>query len=397
MSEMPDIKLDYIIDSGEFSFVFLWAGEKPFVLFNPYKVIRFFPQDNLGDFFLSLQEYIAKGFYVAGHLNYELGYFFEETLTKYKEHLSRKVPLAVFGVFKRKHKVDLSGYPAGNYQIRNFKTNISFFEYSRAFAVIKEHIRQGNIYQANFTFKQKFDFSGSPFSLYLQLRRRQPTRYSVLIRCGEQYLLSFSPELFFQIKSSCIITAPMKGTAKRLPDKEQDIALSNWLSRDKKNQAENIMIVDLLRNDLGKISYPASVKVNKLFAVEAYPTLWQMISVISSRLKRQRALDVFSALFPCGSVTGAPKIRAMDIIAELEKEPRNIYTGSIGYFYRNEAKFNVAIRTILLNSKGKAEMGIGSGLVYDSTCRKEYKECLLKAEFLYQKSGQKQRQKYAFC
>ncbi|MGB9595811.1 MAG: aminodeoxychorismate synthase component I, partial [Candidatus Poribacteria bacterium] len=251
-----------------------------------------------------------------------------------------------------------------------------------------EAIARGETYQVNYTFKHKFDYNGSSIDLFFNLCMKQSASYSAFIRCSNYDILSLSPELFFRRIGNKIITKPMKGTIKRGVNNSDDLAKAEELQGSIKDRAENVMIVDLLRNDLGRISNIGSVKVDRLFDVEKYETLFQMTSTIQAQLKNGiKWFDIFKSIFPCGSVTGAPKISTMNIINSLEKEPRGIYTGGIGYISpNNESVFNVAIRTVVLNRiDRKAEMGIGSGIVYDSKAQTEYDECLLKANFLTSK------------
>ena len=251
---------------------------------------------------------------------------------------------------------------------------------------VRNYIYRGDIFQANYTVKYKFNFSGSPLGLYLDLKKKQNVSYNVFAKTGDYYILSLSPELFFSKNKDDISTKPMKGTMKRGYNIIEDNCNSSFLYNDEKNRSENVMIVDLLRNDVGKISRYGSVKVSKLFEIEKYDTLFQMTSTIKSKLRKNVSLyEMIKSIFPCGSVTGAPKIRSMEIIRELEKEERRIYTGAIGFFQPDgKVKFNVAIRTILLN-KNKGEMGVGGGIVYDSRPEEEFKECKLKAHFLVKK------------
>ncbi|MEQ8202686.1 MAG: bifunctional anthranilate synthase component I family protein/class IV aminotransferase, partial [Smithellaceae bacterium] len=255
--------------------------------------------------------------------------------------------------------------------------------YKKNVLKIKEHIGNGDTYQINYTTKYKFKFIGDIFAFYNRLKKNQTVSYTALINHNNNYIISLSPELFFRTdKNRSVAVKPMKGTAERgLP--------AAWLVQDEKNISENVMIVDMLRNDLGRICQPGSVKVRKLFDVEEYETLWQMTSTIGGKLIPQfRTLEIIKSLFPCGSVTGAPKINSMRIIRALEKEPRNIYTGAIGYWGPgNESVFNVAIRTLDLQQSGarryEGEMGVGSGIVNDSLADEEYRECRLKAQFLF--------------
>ncbi|MFA7439611.1 MAG: bifunctional anthranilate synthase component I family protein/class IV aminotransferase, partial [Sphingomonadaceae bacterium] len=228
--------------------------------------------------------------------------------------------------------------------------------------------------------------SGHPLALFARLRLMAHAPHAALVHAGDgRWWLSLSPELFFTLHDGRLVARPMKGTAPREADAQSDAAAAASLSTDPKNRAENLMIADLIRNDLSRVSMPGSVRTPKLLAVETYPSLHQMTSTITSeRMAGKDALDVLAALFPCGSITGAPKIRAMEILAELESHPRGIYCGSIGWIGPDgdAADFNVAIRTIAIEA-GQARIGLGSGIVADSAASEEWRECLLKAEFLH--------------
>ena len=248
---------------------------------------------------------------------------------------------------------------------------------------IRRWIADGDCYQINLTFPLGFRLYGQPLALYARLRARQPVRYGAFISTPEETLLSFSPELFFERHGSRVVTRPMKGTAKRGTTPDADAAQRSALLASEKERAENIMIVDLLRNDLGRLAHPGKVQVESLCEAEAYPTLWQMVSTISAELPGVGLFDLFRALFPCGSITGAPKIRAMQRIAELEVSSRGLYTGALGWLAPGgDCRFNVAIRTLELESDGRGRLGIGGGIVIDSDPASEYAECLLKARFL---------------
>ncbi|MDI6783757.1 MAG: aminodeoxychorismate synthase component I, partial [bacterium] len=243
----------------------------------------------------------------------------------------------------------------------------------------------GHTYQVNYTYKERFRFQGSPAGLYSDLRKKQSVPYSAFINVDPYYIISFSPELFFRKQGDRMTVQPMKGTSARGRYLLEDRTQIERLKKDSKNRSENLMIVDLLRNDLGKISQVGSVRVERLFEVIKYPTLLQMTSTITSQLAPNVEFsEIFRSLFPSGSVTGAPKIRTMELIRELEPEPRGIYTGSIGYITPEKtAVFNVAIRTVVIDrSKNCAELGIGSGIVYDSDPFSEKQECQMKAKFL---------------
>ncbi len=248
---------------------------------------------------------------------------------------------------------------------------------------IQRWIAAGDCYQINLTFPLGFRFYGHPLALYARLRARQPVRYGAFISTPEEILLSFSPELFFERCGNRVVTRPMKGTAKRGATPEADAVQRGALLASEKERAENIMIVDLLRNDLGRLAEPGKVQVESLCEAEAYPTLWQMVSTISAELPGVPLFDLFRALFPCGSITGAPKIRTMQRIAELETTSRGLYTGALGWLAPGgDCRFNVAIRTLELESNGRGRLGIGGGIVIDSDPASEYAECLLKARFL---------------
>lgn len=250
-------------------------------------------------------------------------------------------------------------------------------------AQIRRWIADGDCYQINLTFPLGFRFYGHPLALYARLRERQPVRYGAFISVPEETLLSFSPELFFERHGQRVVTRPMKGTARRETTPEADAAQRSALLLSEKERAENIMIVDLLRNDLGRLAEPGKVRVESLCDAEAYPTLWQMVSTISAELPGVPLFDLFRALFPCGSITGAPKIRAMQRIAELETTSRGLYTGTLGWLAPGgDCRFNVAIRTLELQPDGRGCLGIGGGIVIDSDPASEYAECLLKARFL---------------
>lgn len=255
--------------------------------------------------------------------------------------------------------------------------------YSEKVERIRRWITEGDCYQVNLTFPVDFKVYGHPLALYAQLRARQPVRYGACILLPDATILSFSPELFFERSGSRVVTRPMKGTAPRGATRDDDEANRAALLASQKERAENIMIVDLLRNDLGRLAEPGGVGVEALCDAEAYPTLWQMVSTVSAELPDVSLYDIFRALFPCGSITGAPKIRAMQCIAELEEAPRGLYTGALGWVAPwGDCRFNVAIRTLEIGKSGRGRLGIGSGIVIDADPAKEYAECLLKARFL---------------
>jgi len=382
------------------NFVFLETNRfdkdnsRSFLFQNPVKIISCYSLNDIKPAFLELEDCISRGFYAAGFVSYEAGFSFEEQLNNLNGNHS--FPLLWFGVYKdpiiirHKGKVDLLQNKKSPYTVKNIHSNISRGEYIHNIKKIKSFIRKGETYQVNYTFKYKFDFSGSLHSFYEDLKSKQSVSYSALIKTPEVSILSLSPELFFRKDKDHIEVRPMKGTIDRGRDLAEDSLNMKTLEKSLKNRSENVMIVDLLRNDLGRISRSGTVKTKKLFEVERYETLLQMISVVRSSLKKDvTPYDLFKAIFPSGSVTGAPKISTMKIINSLEKEPRGVYTGGIGFFAPNrEAIFNVAIRTILIdNKKNKGEMGVGSGIVYDADPYNEFDECKLKVDFLTKKKN----------
>jgi len=354
--------------------------------------------------FGEIEQALASDAHVAGFFSYECGEGLEALVGGTEVSLS--TPLAWFGVYPKvvvfDHRTgelqgelpegrDAAGaQPGGIFEVRNLRFGIDQASYSQRIAAIQEYIRAGDTYQVNFTDKLHFEFSGAPEAMFAALAESQPVAYSAFIHGEGWHVLSFSPELFFRVHGRHIVARPMKGTAPRGLDIAEDETIARSLHEDKKNRSENVMIVDLVRNDLGRICEYGSVKVDRLFAVEKYETLFQMVSQVSGTLRpavHHRA--IFEALFPCGSVTGAPKHRTMEIIRELERGPRSVYTGAIGFFSpageaafpAGEAVFNVPIRTVVLESH-RGTMGVGSGIVIDSNAEDEYRECLLKSEFL---------------
>ncbi len=247
--------------------------------------------------------------------------------------------------------------------------------YARRVADILALIAAGEIYQANLTFAAEVAVRGHPVHLYRRLRAAAAAPFGALIHTGTAWVLSLSPELFFSLDAGRLTARPMKGTAARGGTRAADDAAAAALAADPKNRAENLMIVDLLRNDLARVAEPGSVAVPALFAVERYPTLLQMTSTITATTTAS-PVDVLRAIFPCGSITGAPKIRAMAAIAAVEAAPRGLYTGAIGFVAGGDASFNVAIRTLVIDRRGRARIGLGAGIVADSDAAAEWRECL---------------------
>ncbi len=275
------------------------------------------------------------------------------------------------------------------FAVKDVQSNISEAEYLQAVARVHEHLRRGDSYQIYLTFKLEFQVEGDPFALMHALSRSQPVAYGALINAPDVKILSLSPELFLRKNVHELTSMPMKGTWRRGLDLKGDADQVRAFADDAKTRAENLMIVDLIRNDISRITQPGSVKVRNRFAIETYRTLFQMTSTVSAEIQSKTRLeDVLRAMYPCGSITGAPKIRSMEIIRNLEAAPRGIYAGAVGFVSKSAHNsgvdycFNVPIRTLVLDSTGRGEMGVGSGIVADSDAKSEYEECLLKARFL---------------
>lgn len=336
---------------------------------------------------LPLLEFAEKraeaGAYAAVMLSYEAAPAFDSALSV---HEPKDFPLAWVALFKKASKVDQQGN--GSFAANSWSPKISKSEYESAVATIRELIATGDTYQVNYSFPLTATFSGDAYAWYRELCEAQRASYSTYLDLGRYHVLSLSPELFFERRGARVITRPMKGTAQRGRWLAEDEELKRQLQESAKDKAENIMIVDLLRNDLGKVSVPGSVHVSSMFKPERYETIWQLTSTVESTLRtRTRLADLMSALFPCGSVTGAPKVRTMQIIRELEPFPRGAYTGAIGLLRPGgDCLFNVAIRTVVVDTKtGVATFGVGGGVTIDSTAQGEYEECLVKSRFLQRK------------
>jgi len=369
-------------------FYFVKADKIPyqsFIFSSSVETLILNDPESLKEFFLILEEKINQGYYACGFLSYELGYYLEEKLKPFAK--KSRLPLAYFKIYKEPNRFLKNPEPfSDDLNIFDLRFNLKKEEYVKAIEKIKSYIAAGDVYQVNFTFKVKFNYQEDLKKLFELLLFSQRCRYAFYIEGEEFLVLSLSPELFMKKQKSILKSSPMKGTYPRADLWKEDVKLKESLRKDIKNQAENVMIVDLIRNDLGRCCKKGSVYVSELFKVETYPTLHQMISTIKGNLKTNNFLDIIKALFPCGSVTGAPKIRAMEIISELEKEPREVYTGAVGFITpKKDFLFNVAIRTLIFwkkeNGLYEGEAGIGSGIVWDSNPEKEYEECVLKAKF----------------
>lgn len=335
-----------------------------------------------------LQAAGREGLWAAGYLSYELGLLFEERLHKLLPARS-DAPLLWLGLYDAarplgRDAVDAMLAGAGTGRAENFALRLDPAAYRQAFDRVKALIEAGDCYQVNLTLKARFRLDGDPLGLYRVLAQSQKVAYGAYIHAGDHYVLSRSPELFVAGTGDLLDVRPMKGTLKRGRSLAEDAAGRLALAADAKNRAENLMIVDLLRNDLGRIARTGTVEVTDLYTVETYPSLHAMTSGIRARKRPGLDIvDVLENLFPCGSITGAPKVRAMEIIHAVEAGPRGLYTGAIGYVAPNaDFAFNVAIRTAVIDGQGNGEIGIGGGIVADSDAEAEYQEALLKLKFL---------------
>ncbi len=335
--------------------------------------------DHLGEVINVLdfaERHSRAGSYVLVMISYEAAPAFDSALSV---HESNGFPLAYAAVYAGPSE---AAETFSKVSSNPWTPAVSKHEYHGSVARIRELITAGDTYQVNYSFPLTSTFSGNSLAWYRQLR---PGKHSAYVDLGRYKVLSLSPELFFERRGDHVTTRPMKGTVQRGRTEVEDEELARWLQTSAKNRAENVMIVDLLRNDLGKVSVPGSVHVSSLFDLERFETVWQMTSTVEAALRSGTGLaELMGALFPCGSVTGAPKIRTMQIIRELERFSRGAYTGTIGLLRPGgDCTFNVAIRTVVLDSEtGVATCSVGGGITIDSTAADEYQECLVKSRFL---------------
>ena len=364
---------------------------------SPYRVIEIHEPDGLVSAMQKIEDLVNdNGWHAAGFLGYEAASAFDKSLvtrastTLLDDNSSRgsaqdDFPLLWFGLYPAPRIVSLPE-PRSPKPDLTWPPTVSRETYNAAIDQIKDHIANGRTYQVNYTMRLqsgRSDWrSDLPWNFFLHLAQTQ-NNHAAYIDIGRYVIASASPELFFQLDGDMIAGRPMKGTVERGRTTQEDMEQAEWLRNSEKNRAENVMIVDMVRNDLGRIARIGSVHVPQLFTTEKYPTLWQMTSTVHATTSAS-IVNIFKALFPCASITGAPKVRTMKIIAELETTPRKIYTGSIGHIAPNrKATFNVAIRTALIDRETQtAEYGVGGGIVWDSISTDEYDEALLKARVL---------------
>ncbi|HEV8429405.1 MAG TPA: aminodeoxychorismate synthase component I [Pyrinomonadaceae bacterium] len=334
---------------------------------------------------LSVLEFAEResnaGSYVALMLSYEAAPAFDPV---FAVHEPSQFPLAWAAAFS--DISDIQPETRAMISSKSWTPRVERDEYDNAVTQIRELIAAGDTYQVNYCFPITSTFSDDHYAWFRSLCLAQGAEYSAYIDLGRYKILCVSPELFFKRRGNQVITKPMKGTMRRGRWSKEDEGLAQWLKSSIKDRAENVMIVDLLRNDLGKVSIPGSVHVSSLFDVERFETVWQMTSTVESTLRDGTTLsELLQALFPCGSITGAPKIRTMEIIRELERFPRGVYTGAIGLLQPGgDCIFNVAIRTVVIDTESnEATFGVGGGITIDSTAEQEYEECLVKSQFLH--------------
>jgi len=334
-----------------------------------------------------IEQSVAGGMHAAGFINYEAASALNPELPLMTQS---DLPLLWFGIFSKRRQVTAErDTEHSDCRISEPQLDISRDQYCRSINSIRDAIARGETYQVNYTVRQKFSVAGDPFALYRRICRNQQAPFCAWINTGSHKILSASPELFFALQGDQLTMKPMKGTAARLPSPAEDLRQKEKLGQSPKDRAENLMIVDLVRNDLSTIAFNGTVEVPSLFNIETYPTVHQMTSTVTARIAPEtRITDIFRALFPCGSITGAPKRRTMEIIRDLETSSRGVYCGAIGYISPDrEALFSVAIRTAVIDSNNRGEVGVGGGITWYSNPNAEFGECHAKSAFLTRDSS----------
>jgi para-aminobenzoate synthetase/4-amino-4-deoxychorismate lyase len=344
------------------------------------RVLRADRVDEVAGVLAEVEAATAAGLHAAGFVAYEAAPAFDPALVTRPP--APGAPLAWFALFAERHHAapDERG---GDFHLGDWEAATPRAEYVARVGHVREWIAAGDSYQVNYTLRLRAPFSGDASALYRRLCGAQRSAFCAFLDLGASAVVSASPELFFRWSGGELELRPMKGTRPRGRHPDEDARLAAELLSSPKERAENLMIVDLLRNDAGRIAEVGSVRVERLFEAERYETVHQLTSTIRATTPPSTRLgDVFRALFPCGSVTGAPKVRTMEIVAEVEDEPRSVYCGAIGFASPGEAVFSVAIRTLTIDrDAGRAEMGVGSGITWDSDAAAEHRECLDKAAF----------------
>jgi para-aminobenzoate synthetase/4-amino-4-deoxychorismate lyase len=342
------------------------------------RILQSFEHSSVIPLLEEIEAAAAAGLHAAGFITYEAAPAFDPAMTT---HPRGALPLAWFGLFKsarRHHR--LPGSSSLPIEPLHWQPTVDLTDYKQAIQSIRSAIEKGDTYQANFTLRLRTAYQDDPWSLFARLVTAQPVRYAAYADIGEHVICSASPELFFSLSGTDIAARPMKGTARRGLTSAKDRRMALDLYNSQKNRSENLMIVDMVRNDLGRIAKPGTVRVESLFDLETYESVHQLTSSVTAKTTHPIA-DIFGALFPCASITGAPKVRTMELLADLETSPRGIYTGALGFVSPDrQAQFNVAIRTVHIDRQRQvAEYGTGGGIVWDSQADDEYRECGAKA------------------
>jgi aminodeoxychorismate synthase component I len=373
------------------------ADRYSFIAWEPEKIFRCnIDEETKEDFFAFIDIY-SDDYFLAGYVGYEACQWMEDLpspgvkdcsnphiyLGAYPSFLVFDHIRRSWTVWEKEKTALLPKFVTQNFLAdggKIIRVNQTKKDYVGNIGRVLEYIGAGDVYQINYTQRFHFAYGGNPFALYLRLREVQPVAYGAFINTGDGFVISGSPELFLRIKGEKVLSKPMKGTRKRSDDPIQDEKLARELRESTKDQAENIMIVDLMRNDIGRFCDFGSIRVPKLYEVQKYNTVYQMVSHVTGIARNGISRsDIIRSVFPPGSITGAPKKRAMEIIYELEPTQRGVYCGTIGYMFGDEMVFNVAIRTIEL-ADGVGVLGVGGGIVADSEPEKEYEESLLKSK-----------------
>lgn len=355
---------------------------EPLVFNEPIKILETTLLSEVQEVMKKVEKAVGAGFYAAGYVAYEAAPAFHPEM---KVQPAGKMPLVWFGIFKEPKKGSPVSEEQQPYSVSDWTMTSSMERYKEGIQRIKLAIEEGDTYQVNYTERLIAEFTGSDSAFYHQLARNQQADYGAYLNLGRYRILSASPELFFKVRSGKLTAKPMKGTAPRGRTTSEDQRNIKALKASEKEQAENLMIVDLLRNDMSRLAKPGTVKADPLFTVETYPTVHQLTSTVEAQLdETSTILTWFQALFPCGSITGAPKISTMNYIAALEQTPREVYCGAIGFITPDkDAIFNVPIRTVVIDKEMEtARYGVGGGITWDSTFEGEYRELQTKAEVL---------------
>ena len=356
---------------------------------DPFDIVTCTKLEDVQKCLSTLESAQANGFHAAGFMAYELGFAFEEKLKN--RFTETGEPLLWFGLYSEARSLSvgdakklLSADANQMTELTQPEFDMDRCDYEKAFAQVQDHLARGDIYQVNLTMRAHFRHYGSPEHVFLSLLRRQPVEFASFVKMNDRTILSLSPELFLERRDRLLRTKPMKGTAPRGRFTSEDGRIARDLANDPKQRSENTMIVDLMRNDLSRIAETGSVKVSSLCEVERYQSLHQMTSTVNASVPESIGFaTIIESLFPCGSITGAPKLSAMQIANDLETDPRGVYTGSIGHLMPGaDFRLNVAIRTLVLREDGTGVAGTGSGVVYDSGASPEYDECALKLKFM---------------